>query len=260
MGYRLPWSNKSEEAREPDLSRIHCVNDISILNRHAYRRDRTRFGLSPGVVLQGYPSQKGGVWVLEGVLGVELVFLGLDRFHDTPRVPEPYVDDTGVIVMPEDEDEWCSKRRADPPSSITHLITGTDRTNLKLQTVRQLGAIWWANEDTYMDYNLGMDIPPRSKEDSEVIKVGYPATGGVWVLNLPKNEASKKGVGIVYNAHSMEERCRVIELLGGVFYANPDESPELDLKREGRRSGRGGVSEMGLDEERQEMEMEMKND
>ena len=103
-----------------------------------------------------------------------------------------------------------------------------------------------------------MDLPARSKEDSEVIRVGYPATGGVWVLNLPEKEASKRGVGVIHNAHSMEERCRVIESLGGVFYAHPDESPELDLKGEGRSSGRCW-SEMELDAELRKMEVEMKN-
>lgn len=76
---------------------------------------------------------------------------------------------------------------------------------------------------------------------NEDIIVGYPATGGVWVLCLPRNEAGRKGVGVVYNAYSIEERCKVIESFGRVFYADPDDSPELDLKGEGRISGRGSV-------------------
>lgn len=51
---------------------------------------------------------------MEDVLGLELDYLGLDRFQNTPRVPEPYVDDIGVIVIPEDEDEWCFKRMSEP--------------------------------------------------------------------------------------------------------------------------------------------------
>lgn len=110
-----------------------------------------------------------------------------------------------------------------------------------------------------MDFGFGMDIQARSKQDIEVIRVGYPATGGVWVLNLPRKEAGMRGLDVIYNAHSTKERCRVIELLGGVFYVNPEESPESNLKGEGRRSGRGEGGEMRLAEELQEGEVKMEN-
>jgi hypothetical protein len=68
-------------------------------------RFRVDFGLGPGATLFGYPSKKGGVYVLEGVLGVELDFLGLDRFHPTPRksFSDPAEEEA-------DEDAWCYKR------------------------------------------------------------------------------------------------------------------------------------------------------
>ncbi|KAL6804823.1 hypothetical protein GGI42DRAFT_323007 [Trichoderma sp. SZMC 28013] len=61
------------------------------------------------------------------------------------------------------------------------------------------------------------------------IKVGWPAGGGVWVLNITENEAITRGVGIIYNASDMEHRCRLIEQLGGVFFENPKDWLDLDL-------------------------------
>lgn len=37
------------------------------------------------------------------------------------------------------------------------------------------------------------------------------------------------GAAIVHNAYTMEERCRIIEELGGTFYADPKDCPYLDL-------------------------------
>lgn len=62
------------------------------------------------------------------------------------------------------------------------------------------------------------------------LRTGWPATGGVWVLCLTEKEAVKKNAGMIFNAYSMEERCRVIEQLGGTFYANPEDCPELGPK------------------------------
>jgi hypothetical protein len=99
--------------------------------------------------------------------------------------------------------------------------------------VRQLGAIWWESEDAYEWSNFEGDEP--------FVKVGYPITGGVWVLKMTMEEAAEKGVGIIYNAVNMEERCMVIEKLGGVFYPDPKECPDLGL--EGKiTKGAGGRS------------------
>lgn len=42
------------------------------------------YGSGPGVMVLGYPS-KGGVYVLRNCFGIELDFLGLDRFNNTER-------------------------------------------------------------------------------------------------------------------------------------------------------------------------------
>ena len=34
---------------------------------------------------------------------------------------------------------------------------------------------------------------------------------------------------MLFNAYTMDERCNIIEQLGGTFYANPKDCPDLDL-------------------------------
>ncbi len=34
---------------------------------------------------------------------------------------------------------------------------------------------------------------------------------------------------MLFNAYTMDERCSIIEQLGGTFYANPKDCPDLDL-------------------------------
>ena len=56
--------------------------------------------------------------------------------------------------------------------------------------------------------------------------------GGTWILSTTRKEAIRKGIGRVKNAFNMEERCRVIESLGGVFYADANDCADLDLRPE----------------------------
>lgn len=65
--------------------------------------------------------------------------------------------------------------------------------------------------------------------DARFLRVGWEAGGGVWVLSTTLEEAGGKGAAIIENAFTMEERCRVIEQVGGFFYANPEDCPDLDL-------------------------------
>ena len=70
--------------------------------------------------------------------------------------------------------------------------------------------------------------PPPDPPNS-FIATGWPTTGGVWVLSTTKGEAAEKEVGVLFRAYSMDERCEVIEQLGGIFYSNPKNCPHLDL-------------------------------
>lgn len=45
---------------------------------------------------------------------------------------------------------------------------------------------------------------------------------------MSKRDALEKEAGVLFNAYNMEERCRVIEQLGGTFYADPKDCVELN--------------------------------
>lgn len=38
-GYRLSWSETSEEAEDTDISQVICVDDVSVTNRLTYGRN-----------------------------------------------------------------------------------------------------------------------------------------------------------------------------------------------------------------------------
>ncbi|UKZ55207.1 hypothetical protein TrVGV298_009025 [Trichoderma virens] len=157
---------------------------------------RSEFARGPGGFVRGWPS-KGGFYVLGPCFGVELEFLGLDRFHNTPR------------------------------PSISNPTAAADEEEMHCNKMRQLGATWWKNEYEYMKNA----IEPEST-DGIVLTVGWPAGGGVWVLAVPPIRARVIGAAIIHNAYNMEERCKVIEQLGGgggFFYENPKECRFLDL-------------------------------
>jgi len=61
------------------------------------------------------------------------------------------------------------------------------------------------------------------------IATGWPAGGGVWVLSEDIEAASGKHAGMLFNAYTMEERCNIMEKLGGAFHANSNDCPDLDL-------------------------------
>lgn len=65
--------------------------------------------------------------------------------------------------------------------------------------------------------------------DMPYIKTGWPSSGeGVWILNTTLARAAELGAGRIYNARDMDERCQIIESIGGVFYPDPKQSG-LDL-------------------------------
>ncbi|RHZ44748.1 hypothetical protein CDV55_100713 [Aspergillus turcosus] len=151
------------------------------------------YGSGPGVMVLGYPS-KGGVYILRSCFNVELDFLGLDRFNNTERPSKS-------------DPDWQAKEEA------------------HCNRMRRLGATWWRREsDEFLQH--GLEYP---KGTDGYLPVGWPAGGGVWVLHTTLGNASNIGAARIHNAYDMEERCRVIEMLGGVFYADPKDCPYLDL-------------------------------
>ncbi|KAL3291882.1 hypothetical protein RB213_000590 [Colletotrichum asianum] len=61
----------------------------------------------------------------------------------------------------------------------------------------------------------------------DVLIAGYPAAGGVWVLQAKPAAAAQAGVGRIKNARDMEERCRLIEKLGGTFHEDRKKATPL---------------------------------
>lgn len=68
--------------------------------------------------------------------------------------------------------------------------------------MRQLGAIWWENRQQWAYKQIGDSVEPHP--DNPFIKIGWPAGGGAWVLNITLDEAITRGAGIIYNDNDME--------------------------------------------------------
>lgn len=148
---------------------------------------RTEFTSGSLTIVRGWPST-GGFYVL-GCDGVQLEFLGLDRFEPTPRSQNPA-----------EEDAFCAN-------------------------MRKFGAKWYRDLEAEAADSLGEEY----RYDHEVKAFGWPVDGGVWALKMPYMDSYMKGMGRIRNAFSMEERCRQIEKLGGVFYSDPAKCPDLKL-------------------------------
>lgn len=159
---------------------------------------RSNWGLR-GAIVRGWPS-RGGLYVAEQCFGVELDFLGLDRFHESRRS-----DDQA------EEDAFCKR-------------------------MRMIGAKWFKNDMEYIlwdprDYGPDEDIelilgwPKQQYSDRGDGDVGGGG-GGVWVLKLNRSDAIAKGTGRIHNAYNMEERCRAIEQMGGTYFSNPKDCPD----------------------------------
>jgi hypothetical protein len=89
--------------------------------------------------------------------------------------------------------------------------------------VRQLGAVRWQSERARIEALI------NGEQSDRYVRIGWPASGGVWVLNVSVDEAQERGASMVHSAYTMEERCRAIEKVGGVFYADPTACLDLDL-------------------------------
>jgi len=100
--------------------------------------------------------------------------------------------------------------------------------------VRLLGPTWWESDRAY-NYHLlteswGSPDGTWNIRKNKYIRVGWPTGGGVWVWQpTDEAEAWKKGGAKLQNANTMEERCDLIKSMGGVFYADPQDCPYLEL-------------------------------
>jgi hypothetical protein len=87
---------------------------------------RAEFALGPGGFVRGWPS-KGGLYVLDRVFGVELEYLGLDRFNNTPR---PSISDPDASA--EEEEMHCNKSEYPSMDFARNTLTAFDMRNKML--------------------------------------------------------------------------------------------------------------------------------
>lgn len=122
----------------------------------------------------------------------QLDFLGLPRFETT---------ETERDSDPEKEDAFC-------------------------QRLQWIGGRYYESDTAYNNYQPEQYALQRSH--AWFAWPGEVPEGGVWVLwqgpGSPYN-----GLGRIKNAYTMEERCKVIEMLGGTFYENWDDVQEPDF-------------------------------
>jgi len=152
---------------------------------------RVSFG-SLGTVVEGWPS-KGGLYVLHHPNPASLSFLHLERFVHIRLNEDPAL-----------EDEFCSR-------------------------LKMLGATYWPEEDMDYYWQYGQfGFKGIGHRHQTGVWIGWNDSGkeGVWVLKLNKVQAKEESVRLVENAATMEERCKVIEILGGTFFADPKDCPD----------------------------------
>jgi len=157
-----------------------------------------RLNIGVGAVAHGWPST-GGRYDLGPVGAFELEYLGLDRFSECERNPNP-----------DEEDAFCLR-------------------------LRRLGA-------RFCPYSHGSRTHRDEKDEDTWL--GWPAEedgGGVWVLKANRSESYRRQVGRISLAKDMGERCKAIEMCGGVFFKDVEACEEARGLAQEYRSGRAGL-------------------
>jgi hypothetical protein len=130
----------------------------------------------------------GGLIIADRVTPIELQYLSLPRFTSTPR-----------SLNQTAEDEFCRQ-------------------------LRKIGGKWFPSHWDWWAKYVQMSRDMKLSE-MEVLTLGWPEVGGVWVLRRPSRWGEDRGWSLrIRNAVTMKERCEAIEMSGGVFYARPEEN------------------------------------
>jgi len=125
-----------------------------------------------------WPST-GGIWMKE-LDAVEMAYLGIDRFNNVPRAADPV-----------EEDTFCAK-------------------------LRRMGASWWRSPELWPRPTRCDFLEECARPDIHMnMELCFPATGGAWVIDFTKTNTPHRGhLGL---SLTMDERCKVIQTLGGKF-------------------------------------------
>ncbi|PGH09695.1 hypothetical protein AJ80_07646 [Polytolypa hystricis UAMH7299] len=155
------------------------------------RTDRLIFYGRP--VVYGWPSTGGKI--TKAVTAPEILHLGLDRFQESSRAEDPA-----------EEDEFCRK-------------------------LRNIGGKWVPDGFDHLSIIMGEAGEEEREKVNTRIETGWPSSGrGVWGLkfNAEKDERKlTKKLPMLELAMSMDERCEVLEKIGGMFYENPEDCEDL---------------------------------
>lgn len=179
---------------------------------------RFGFGLGPGsTTAYGWPK-KGGIYVLNGCFGINLKFLWFDRLgEETDLKKEMRLNNEQEEEAHCNKSKFCQKNK----ENFSHA---------------HLGNFCSALARSYMVGKLPCSrncINKRwQKYDDVLLYIGWPTSGGLWVLSMTQREAYdlERPSGLIYyNARDPDEQCGMIERLGGTFYEDPSECPYLDL-------------------------------
>jgi hypothetical protein len=200
----LEWLGLSTPPTPPGRRIIACGPNV-------YRPTQRTVIDTETIRVYGWPSH-GGVIILSGASRADFDYLGWDIL-DLPRKR-----DWDQLA----EDEHCQK-------------------------LLLLGATWYDSEARYKllaaaavnhrptsERFENKEVPAVTTKEGLCVRVGWPSTGGLWVVEWddPSFEElcddsigifggarySDKG-GLVGLARDMDERCEIIERIGGKFYA-----------------------------------------
>lgn len=128
----------------------------------------------------------GGIIIGDHLSSVELDFLNISRFESVQR-----------SYNITEEDAFCMQ-------------------------LRKTGGKWWQNHNDYLAATLYRSRGTTAAE-KEALILGWPEKWGVWV----RRETSMNRFGMepgfwrLGNAHTMEERCKILEADGATFYETP---------------------------------------
>jgi hypothetical protein len=146
----------------------------------------------------------GGIIIAERVRAVELAYIGIDRFNTTPR-----------STNETEEDAFCLR-------------------------LRKIGGKWWRSYDDFAMATVSK-VRMMWPDEREVLFLGWPEQGGVWVLRYDNPKMTRGDLGPVWNVFDIEERCKALEKYGAVLFSNPEESEHVKplLMGFGNREQRG---------------------
>jgi hypothetical protein len=95
-----------------------------------------------------------------------------------------------------------------------------DKEDELCRQLRRIGGEWWAS---YFEYVWVREMQMRymSAIEKEVLLLGWPSTGGVWVVRLENRTVPWEESNLTRLAPTMDERCEALKQNGATFDKDP---------------------------------------